>query len=60
MIYCVLLIAIVPGVFSDRVGRKTAAAASITSVHDQITIRQDETRKQSHTAGFEVSGACRL
>lgn len=45
----------VTGAFNDHVGRKTAAAASITSVHDQIAIRQDETRKQSHTTGFEVS-----
>jgi hypothetical protein len=45
------------GAFSDRVGRATAAATSLAStvgVADQIAIRQSESQKQSHTAGFEV------
>jgi hypothetical protein len=45
------------GAFSDSVGRATAAATSLASsvgVADQIAIRQSESQKQSHTAGFEV------
>lgn len=45
------------GSFADKVSRQTAAASSLaSSVADQIAIRQTETRTQSHTAGFEVSG----
>jgi hypothetical protein len=43
------------GAFADRVGRATAAAASVSrSVAEQIAVRQEESQKQSHTAGFEV------
>eukprot|EP00775_Hariotina_reticulata_P002103 gene2103-2422_t len=43
------------GAFADRVGRATAAATSVnSSVAEQIAVRQEESQKQSHTAGFEA------
>lgn len=44
------------GTFADKVSRQTAAATSLAaSVADQITVRQTESKTQSHTSGFEVS-----